>query len=72
MSWQLGLTLLVVGAAAAYLLHSWLRTWRAARGQACSGGCGCSSDKSQAEFQAFVPGDKLRLKARTTDRGGDQ
>jgi hypothetical protein len=62
MSWQLGITLGLVAAAAGYLVWTWRRSWLTARGKACSGGCGCTTSASASANPKHVEIGTLRLR----------
>jgi hypothetical protein len=61
MDWQIGIVLLLVTTAAAYLGRQTWRTWAGAKGQ-CGGGCGCGSRSRAPHETTFIAADQLRLR----------
>ncbi len=66
MSWQLAIVLLIVAAAAAYLVRQTWRTWSGAAA-GCRGGCGCSRTQAAPPEGkvTLIPSDQLTLRRRT-------
>ncbi len=63
MIWQLAIVVLIVGAAAVYLVR---QTWRTWSGAGCRGGCGCSrTPVAPPEGKVtLIPADQLTLRRR--------
>ena len=67
MDWQLGLVLLAVGLAAAYVFRQTWRSWSPAKGGGCGGGCcgkGNNTAKPAASAPRIIPVEELTLRIR--------
>jgi FeoB-associated Cys-rich membrane protein len=68
MTWQLIAVLVIVAAAAVYLIRQTWRTWSRKAG-ACGGGCGCARKTPTATGSngtaALIPSEQLTLRRRT-------
>jgi len=64
---QLGITIVLIGGAAAYLLLQVLRTWRGLKGGGCAGGCGCgkSQQTDAPQKPVLIAPEQLKLRRKT-------
>ena len=65
MDWQLAIVLLIVVAAAVYLVRQTWRTWSGAAG-GCRSGCGCARTQAESPESkvTLIPADQLTLRRR--------
>ena len=64
MGWQLPAVGVVIAAALLYVGRRAWRTWTAAKGGSCGGGCGCASVREKEPAGAIIPAEELKLRKR--------
>lgn len=71
MNWQMILVIVVVTAAAWYLLRSTWRTWRPKQ-KGCGRGCHCAAEKGGANDTSLIPVEQVGLRQASGRRSGLQ